>query len=103
MPSSIKKGRKDRAARGKLLDIRRRSLHLLLGGVAVGVPTLTWFMRRARGKKHEKRKVAANREKLARDTVEDFTPEQTAFLRRVREIWDAIGGQASGDLQQTTS
>jgi hypothetical protein len=60
-------------------------------------------MRRARGKKHEKRKVAANREKVARDTVEDFTPEQTAFLRRVREIWDAIGGQASGDLQQTTS
>jgi hypothetical protein len=84
--------------------MRRRSLHLLLGSVAVGVPTLTWFMRRARSKKHEKRKVATNREeKVADDTVEDFTPEQTAFLRRVREIWDALGGQASADLQQTTS
>jgi hypothetical protein len=60
-------------------------------------------MRRARSKKHERRKVAANREKVAGDTVEDFTPEQTAFLRRVREIWDALGGQTSADLQQTTS
>lgn len=82
--------------------MRRRSLHLLLGGVAVGLPTLTWFMRRARSKKHQKRKFAAYTEQLARNSVADFTAEQTAFLKRVREIWDAIGAQAPASLQQTT-
>ena len=78
-------------------------MYLLLGGIAVGVPTLTWFMRRARGRNLTKRKVTANRGKFARDhSVDDFTPEQTAVLRRVREIWDTLGGQASADLQQVT-
>jgi hypothetical protein len=38
---------------------------------------------------------------LARESVEDFTSEQTAFLRRVREICDAIGAQASANFPQT--
>jgi len=58
-------------------------------------------MRRARSRKHEKRKLASDREKVARDKVEDFTPEQTALLRRVREICDA-SEVSSADLQQTT-
>ena len=78
--------------------MQRRSLQPLLGGVTVGAPTLAWFIRRARVRKHEKR----NREKIAREKVEDFTPEQTAFLGRVREIWDALGDQASADLQPAT-
>jgi hypothetical protein len=56
-------------------------------------------MRGARSRKHEKRKLAANNEKIAREQVEDFTPEQTAFLRRVREICDARRDQASANLQ----
>ena len=64
------------------------------------MPTLAWFMRRVRVRK---RKLAAIREKIAGDKVADFTAEQTAFLRRVREIWDAIGDPASADLQPTTS
>lgn len=83
--------------------MRRRSLYLLLSGVAVGMPTLTWFMRKVRSRNHEKRKVTANRETVGADTVEDFTPEQIAFLRRVREIWDALEGQAVAELQQTAS
>ena len=74
--------------------MQKRSLQLILGGVAVGVPTVAWFVRRASGKRHEK---------FARESVEDFTAEQTAFLQRVREIWDAIGAQAPADLQHTTS
>ena len=34
---------------------------------------------------NEKRKLAADRDKIAHDQVEDFTPEQTALLRRLRE------------------
>jgi len=81
--------------------MQKRSL-LLLGGVAVGVPTLTLFVRRARSRNHNKRELAAYREQVARESVEDFTPEQIAFLKRVREIWDALGSQVSADLQQTT-
>jgi len=59
--------------------MRRRSIRLLLAGIAVGVPILTWFVQRARC-----------RNRIAPGTMEDFTPEQTAFLRRVRETWDAV-------------
>jgi len=59
--------------------MRRRSVRVLLAGIAVAVPVLTLFVRRAR-----------IRSRLAPDAMEDFTPEQTAFLRRVREIWDAV-------------
>jgi hypothetical protein len=81
--------------------MRRRSLKLVLGGVAVGVPTLTWILRRVRRRKDEKRRVAAETEMILRAKVEDLTPEQTAFLRRVREIWDALGTEAPADLHQT--
>ena len=59
--------------------MRRRSVRLLLAGIAAGVPILTWFVRRPRSRNH-----------IAPDAMEDFTPEQTAFLRRVRETWDAV-------------
>ena len=59
--------------------MRRRSVRLLLAGIAVGVPILTLFVRRAR-----------SRNRITPDAMEDFTPEQTAFLRRVRETWDAV-------------
>ena len=81
--------------------MRRRSLQLVLGGVAVGVPTLAWFLGRARRRKYEKRRVPVDTQRVFRAKVEDFTPEQTAFLQRVREIWDALGGEASPDLQRT--
>ena len=78
-------------------------MYLLLGGIAVGVPTLAWFVRRARGRNGRKHNAATIRGKFARaHSVDDFTPEQTAVLRRVREIWDTLGGQASADLQQVT-
>jgi hypothetical protein len=63
--------------------------------MAAGVPILTWFMRTAHRKKSSKRGIAA-KGAFTEDSVEDFTPEQTAFLGRVREIWDATtAGQVS--------
>ena len=59
--------------------MRLRSVRLLLAGMLVGVPILTLFVRRAR-----------SRNRITPNAMEDFTPEQTAFLRRVRETWDAV-------------
>jgi hypothetical protein len=75
--------------------MRRRSVRLLFVCMAAGVPILTWVVRAARGGKHKKR-GAAIRDNCTPDSTEDFTPEQTAFLGRVREIWDeATAGQVS--------
>jgi hypothetical protein len=63
--------------------------------MAAGVPLLTWFVRTAHRRKSRQRGIAA-KGAFTEDSVEDFTPEQTAFLGRVREIWDAAtAGQVS--------
>ena len=67
--------------------MRRRSARLVVACIAAGVPILTWFVRTHNGKR-KKRGVTA-KGAFTTESVEDFTPQQTAFLGRVREIWDA--------------
>ena len=70
------------------VQMRRRSARWVVTCIAAGIPILTWFVRTATSRKRKKRWVR-NENDFAPDSVEDFTPEQTAFLGRVREIWDA--------------
>jgi hypothetical protein len=80
--------------------MRRRSTRLLIACIA-GVPILTWFVRTAQSVRRKKRGVAPKRAFTA-DSVEDFTPEQTAVLGRVREIWDAeTAGEVSPGAQHS--
>jgi hypothetical protein len=74
--------------------MRRRSKRVLIACIAVSVPILTWFVRIAHTGKRKTRGIAA-KGAFTEDSVEDFTPRQTALLGRVREIWDAaMAGQA---------
>jgi hypothetical protein len=75
--------------------MQRKSFRFFLGGLAVGVPVVTWFVRKKKRDNKQHRK-----DEFGREAAEDFTAEQTALLTRVREICETVGDQAL-DLQHS--
>src|SRR5262245_27641731 len=63
--------------------------------VTVGVPTLAWFMRKARSRRLEKRKLAADRERIVRDQSGGFHSRADSIVSARSRDLRRLGGTTS--------